>query len=436
MLLRLSHMVPGKLKQCLSEPLSISARLSAAAVLFCVSSFSIAGDDGQFNSVLSLKQAIAKSLNRHPDLARYAFLAKANEAAITQASALSPVSLNLKVEDALGSGEYSDFSSIKTSIGIGWLLEGDVVNARVNYASAQAKIIAFEQQAKAADVAATTAQIYLRLLVQKQQFKLAKMALEQAKLAFAEVEKRVSAGNANVVDQLRAKANVAQKELTVEDLNHEIEASRAELAAQWQGNDNFTVSGRLHDIPSVEAIDSAYRKLKLHPKFMQLAAEQRISQSAIALAKANETPAWQVNAGVKHDNFTDDVALTAGVSIPFGSENRNQGQIIQLQAKQSAKQAEVDSWQQQMQVKLLLLTHQIKHNRHVIAGLSTDVIPALEQASAAAEQAYQLGRYRYSEWYDVQQALNDAQFELIAAYQNVHQLNIESQRLTATSINL
>ncbi|WNC73273.1 TolC family protein [Thalassotalea psychrophila] len=435
------HIRLSKLFNIIEKQWRISALLKVASKRFYllitlfVSTSSLA-QQPQLQQSLTLQQAIVKSLQQHPDLKVYSYQSEAAQGAIKQAGVGSPMSLNVKVEDVLSSGEYSEFSSMQTSISIAWLLEGDRINAKVNYAKQQATVTELNKQSKALDVAADTAKLYITLLAQNEQLKLAKIALKQSQDAFRQVEQRVIAGKSLLVDKLRAKASVAKKELVVEDLNHEIEASRASLAAQWQGDSNFTVTGSLGDIPSLTTVDNAYNKLKNHPKFKQLAAQKRISESAIAVAKANENPAWQFSAGVKHDELSGDASLTAGVSIPFGGENRNLGQIIELQAKQGGKQAELDAWYKNISTELLLTTHKLKHNRHVIEGLGEEIIPALEGANSSAEDAYRVGRYSYSEWYNVQQELIDAQFELIDAYSNVHYLNIELERLTGTATNL
>lgn len=384
---------------------------------------------------LTLQQAISRTLTVHPDLKAFAFQLQADQGMVTQAAVSAPMTFNARIEDALGSGDFSGISGAKTTLSIAWLLDNKLVDARVNLANNEAKLVAFEQQTKALDIAAKTASIYITLLSQKEQFALAQLALKQANKAFSDVQKQVKSAKTLAVDEYRAKANVAQKALVLEDLTHEIEASRAKLAAQWQGTTDFVASDSLLNIPSIVDVETTYDKLKQHPELARFAAEQRITETAVSLAKAEEKPAWQFNAGIKHDNFNNDVGLTAGISIPLGGENRNRGKIIALQAQQNVKQAKVDAWQKHTSTQILLVSHQLKHNRHVIEGLSTEVVPALESANEGAEKAYALGRYRYSEWYDIQQELINAQFDLISAYANVHQLNIELQRLTGTTLN-
>lgn len=385
---------------------------------------------------LTLNDAIKRTLNVHPDLKAYVFKSKASQAMITQSSISAPINIRAKVEDTLGTGVFSSLSAMKTTISIDWLLDNSKTQAKIKLASNKAKLVEFNKQIKALDIAAKTADIYITLLAQKEQLTLAKLGLNQASKAYNDVVKQIEVGKSLRVDKYRAKANMANKALIVEDLSHEIEASQAKLAAQWQGETNFIASGSLAEVPSVETVETSYLKLNQHPKLKKLAIEQKISNSAISLAKVNEKPAWQLSAGLKYDNFNNDFGFNAGISIPLGGENRNAGEIRKLQAEQNVKQAQTEAWQKHVLTQVLLVSHQLKHNRHVIEGLSKEVIPALESANTEAEKAYSLGRYRYSEWYDVQQDLISAQYDLISAYANVHHLNIELQRLSGNSLAL
>ena len=224
--------------------------------------------------------------------------------------------------------------------------------------------------------------------------------------------------------------------MIVEDLLHEIEASKSQLSAQWQGNTEFVIDGSLLAIPTIAQVEAAYERLKSNPRLKVFASKQRIAESEIALAKANQQPAWSINTGIKRNEAVDDFAFTAGVSIPLGGDNRNRGQIMALQAKQNQNIAESDAWFKRISTQLLLLTHKLKHSRHVITSLSNETIPLLEMASTKAEQAYKMGSYRYTDLYAVQQELISTQLALIEAYTNIQLFNIELERLTGASISL
>lgn len=385
---------------------------------------------------VTLNKAIANSLTQHPELKSFAYMQQASTGLIEQAKVASPITFNADVEDVLGSGNHDGVASMQATLSISWLLEDDIIASRVKVANQKSTVTAFKREVKALDIAAETAQIFIILLSQQEQLVLAKLARNQANKLLSEINMRVKAGRLNVIDELRAKADLSKKELIVEDLIHEIEASKAQLAAQWQGNAEFTVDGSLLGIPTIAQVEMAYEKLKSNPRLQVFASQQRIADSEIALAKAEQKPAWSVNTGFKRNEALGDFAFTAGISIPLGDENRNRGQIMALHAKKNQSLVESDAWFKRISTQLLLLTHKLKHSRHVIEGLSNETIPVLELASIKASEAYKRGSYRYTDLYAVQQELISSQVELIQAYTNIQLFNIELERLTGSSISM
>ena len=384
---------------------------------------------------ISLNQAISLTLSKHPSLASFVHQNAANKGWREQAGVSTPMELNLNVEDVMGTGRYSGVSAMQTTLSISWLLEKDVIEARMDVADQKSLLSAVNRDIEALNLAAETARIFVALLSQKEQLKLAKLATSQAKQNLQQIEKRVRVGKANLVDQLRAKADLARRTLVVEDLVHEIEASRAQLAAQWQGDPDVRITGNLSLLPVIAPRALIEQKLKNNPALKIYATQKRIAQSEINLAKAGEIPPWRFSAGIRRNEVVDGIALTAGVSIPFGAENRNAGQVKALQQDQLKQDAEADAWFKRTSTQLLVLTHKLNHNKHVIEALESDVIPALDQASQQAGEVYRLGNYSYTDWYAAQQALLDAQNELIQSYTSIHMNNIELERLTGAAIS-
>jgi len=423
-------------KNTKTKPIGDRFWLLSAVIIggISVASFGAIAQNNTVQRSITLNDAIGYTLQQHPNLKAFTHMQQASKGLIEQARITSPIVINAGIEDALGTGTYSGITSMQTTLGISWLLESDIIDARIKTAEQRATTTSFKQEMEALDIAAQTARTFITLLSQKEQLVLAKLARDHAKQLLREINTRVAAGKLNIIDELRAKADLSKKALTVEDLYHEIEASKAQLAAQWQGNSDFTVNGSLLGIPSITEIESAVEKLKSNPRLKVFAAQQRIAESEIALAKANQEPAWTINTGIKRNEAVDDFAFIAGISIPLGGENRNRGQIIALQAKKKQSLAESDAWFKDISTQLLLLTHKLKHNRHVIAALSEQTIPILEQAKTKAVEAYNLGRYRYTDLYAIQQELVTSQIELIQAYTDIQLFNIELERLTGSSI--
>lgn len=385
--------------------------------------------------VYSLQDAVNMTLKQHPELKPYALREQINKGLIRQAQVGSGMTIRANVTDVFGTGDYSALKGMETEVGIGWFLEQPKLDAQVAVAKTQAQLNAIAQQIKAIDLAAKTASDYVILLAQQEQLKLAKLQQHQADKMLADIRSRRAAGQVSTIDELRAKADLANKDLVVEDLIHEIAASKSLIASQWLGSGQFQATGSLNKLPQTMTFKALTKQLEANPKFNQFATEQRIAQSKIVLAKVKNQPSWRVSAGVKHNQVLDDFALTAGIEIPIGSPQRNVGQIQALQAQQLESEAQAKAWRNRVATQILLLTHKLNHNSHVAEGLTQEIIPALQQASQQAQQAYNKGNYRYTDWYAIAQELTTAQTELIDAYANIHLFNIELQRLTGTSVN-
>lgn len=394
---------------------------------------------------VDLSTAISQTINLHPELKVFINQAEIYKGYVQQASIQSRPEIGLTIEDALGTGEHSGFKSAQSTLSISWILDSALVKNRVATAKVQGSTLALEREMKALDLAAQTARYFIQVLVNEERLKLAKMSLNQAIKSFEAVTKRVKAGKYSLVDKLKSQAEVAKRELVLEDLTHEVDASKYQLLAQWQGqgqseqHKETNIIGSLLSLPHLPLtnstdVDSLFTHLKQLPSVSLFATKHRIAQSEIELARIETKPLWKFSTGLRRYETTDDFGLVAGISIPFGDANQNEGQIRALRASQSELATESQALVHKLNTQLYVLIEQMKRSQHVIHAVTEKVIPVLEQAFEQAEKAYKAGMYSYTEWMNTQQELLNAQSDLIGAYQNAHLNNIEIERLTGTSL--
>lgn len=397
-------------------------------------------------SAVDLRTAITQTVNMHPELRTFAMQKQMYSGYAQQAGIASRPKINFTIEDALGTGEHSGIKSAQSTLSISWLLDGELVERKVKTAKNYGATVAIEREVKALDLAAQTARHFVQVLVNKERLTLAKFSLAQANKSLVAIDKRVKAGKSSLVDKLKSKAEVAKRELVVEDLTHEVDASKYQLFAQWmQKNSNnannqqhkeIDVVGSLLSLPLSENADfnMLFNKLAQTPSVSIFATKQRIAQSEIELARIETKPLWQFSAGLRRYETTDDFGLVAGISIPFGETNQNKGKIKALAASQNILESESLALVHNLNTQLYVLIEQLKHSQYVIKALSDNIIPVLEQTFSEAEKAYTVGKYSYTDWMNTQQALLNAQSDLITAYQNAHLNNIEIERLTGSSL--
>lgn len=432
-------------KKSISGRFCLSIRQRVLLVFITFIPTMIFAQDEVLNAV-DLRIAITQTVSMHPELSAFAMQTQMYSGYAQQAGITSRPQVGFTIEDALGTGEHSGFKSAQSTLSISWLLDGELVERKVQTANSYGATVALEREVKALDLAAQTARYFVQVLVNKERLTLAKFSLAQASKSLTAIDKRVKAGKSSLIDKLKAKAEVAKRELVVEDLTHEVDASKYQLFSQWMQKDSsnannqqhkqIDVIGSLLSLPLSDNTDFnlLFNKLTKTPSVSLFATKQRIAQSEIELARIETKPLWQFSAGLRRYETTDDFGLVAGISIPFGETNQNKGKIKALTASQNKLETDSLALVHKLNTQLYVLIEQLKHSQHVIHAITDNIIPVLEQAFSEAEKAYNVGKYSYTEWINTQQALLNAQSDLIAAYQNAHLNNIEIERLTGSSL--
>lgn len=405
----------------------------------------VLANNDEIPTSLTLDKAITLSLKRHPDLSTFVHRMKVSEGLIQQASIHALPEIYVNIEDAMGSGDLNGFSAAETTLSITWVLDDALVDQRIAVANSQSQILLIEKNIKALDIAAETAELFIKGLVLEQRLGLVKLSQQQAKRVLYTIQKRVKVGRSTNVDKLLADAQLARTQMLVEDIQHQLFTVKYQLSSHWIELDGFEASqstpqfpkleGNLLHKPQYSELTKQFSKLKSSPSVKRFATQQRIAESEIELAKLTAKPLWKFNTGIRHSFGNDSFGLVAGVSIPWGGENRNAGKIKALRQKQAEFSSMAESAVRKLDAQLYALLQEFNHTLHVIENLSLHIIPVLEQAQNEAERAYSIGKYSYLEWTNVQKDLISAQSELLDAYEAMHLGHIEIQRLTGTSLN-
>jgi cobalt-zinc-cadmium efflux system outer membrane protein len=381
---------------------------------------------------LTLGEAIQRSFANHPEFRAFSYRRAAADGMAQQARVGSRPQLDLSVEDALGSGDYSGADSLQSTLSISWVLEGDLLQQRGHSVDVQKRVISDEQAIKKLDVAAETARQFLTVVVYQQRKALAEAARAQAELVAKELSKRMDAGKSLLADKLRAEAELARADIALEDLDHEIRGAKRMLATQWNARqtDFDIASGSLAIAAEKLDYEALAQQLSSHPRVQKLLSQERVAQSEIALAKTEAQSRWQFSTGVRRFENTDDYALVAGFTVPLGGEQRNSGRIAALAAERDRYRADADAMQIVLEARLYVLLQEFQHAQHVVGALREQILPRLEKAQSEARNAYQLGRYSYQDWRGVQQELLATRSYLLDSQFKAQLTRVEIERLS------
>ncbi len=388
------------------------------------------------NAALSLAEAINKTFQHNPDLASFQFQNKAQQGRLVQAGLSPKPEVTLMLEDALGDGDLEGFDSAQTTLSVNWVLEQALRQKRTQVAMANQGLIDSDKSIKQLDVATQTARYFLQTLAHQESALLADKAIYLADAMVKETKKRTNSGKASLAELYRAEAELAQRQLIREDSKHEIDAAIRLLAAQWgETAPMFTeVAGQLTLAEKIISFEELKQQLNNNLALHRFLSLQRIKEAELKLAEEQKDPMWRIQTGLRHDQSTGDYSLIAGLSVPFGGSNQNQGRIAEVSAQLEQQHVETTALRIRLETALFVYYKKLEHSQHVAEILSKNVIPRLEKALSESRKAYESGKYSYLELKVLQTELLDAQLNLLEN-SLASQLNkIEIERLTGVQI--
>jgi cobalt-zinc-cadmium efflux system outer membrane protein len=385
---------------------------------------------------INLQQAISKTFEHNPALRSFSYALKAQQGRQLQAGLTASPELSFMVEDALGTGDFKGLDNAQATLSIAWVIEGETRQGYIDVADAGASSLSSEVESKRLDAAAETARLYIVVLANQARLSYAVKTVELAIDTVFAVKKRVAAGKTPDAELARARAELYRRQLGHEDIEHEHHSAIRLLAAQWgETRPGFSqVDGDIFHLPATQPFSTLKTQLERSPEFTRLMLEKRLKQAQLKLAESKSDSPWRVDLGIRHFETSNDQALVAGISIPFGERSRNTGGIIEARENLSQTQAQADALKVRFETTLYVLSEELQHALHRVDAYRNDIIPQLEKALKETRRAYNLGRYSYLEWRTVQADLLDARSALIEASIDMHLKVIEIERLTGVSM--
>lgn len=387
-------------------------------------------------AVISLKDAVERTLERNPNLLAFGYQIEAQQGRLMQSGLRPNPELGILVENILGSGNFNGTDDAEATLSLSWLLERGKREQRVAVATAGVSLVESEAETRRLDEVAETAMLFLNVLANQERIVRAQSSVNLAQQTVEAISERVRAGRTPQADLARSEAQLARVRLLQEDFEHELKTAKHRLAAQWGESklDFVSAKGNISQLPELASFPEILNRVDRNPDFVRYASEQRLREAELAMAEAKAKPSWQLSTGIRRLQESGDQALLFGVTIPIAQYNRNQGGLAEAQAKLSMTSANKTAARIRIETQLFALYQELLHSMHRATVLREEVLPKVEQALDETQRAYTNGRYGYFEFQVVQQEALDAQAALIETNINFHQRLIEIERLTGTSL--
>lgn len=381
---------------------------------------------------ITLQQAILLALKRNPELAGLSWETRLREIERIEAGLLPNPVAGIEVEDIAGSGEFNGIESAETVVGLSQLIElGDKRMRRWQVANAGHRVSRWKYEIRRIEVLADVAKAFYDVLSGQESLQISAEILDLAGEVHDTVSKRVEAGKVSSLEQIKSRIELSRASLEKIRAERQLGVARQKLAATW-GAKGATFSharGDLTRISEPPALKRIVDRLGSNPRLMRWAAEVSQQQDRIQLARANTIPDITLNAGLKHFNATDDVAIVAGLSIPLFVFNDKQTGVQSAEAAFNVAQQERRAAEVRIRSALLTGYERLMTVYQVADTLLEQILPGARKAFDMTGKTYRLGKLSLLDLLDAQRTYFEARRQYIDAVNEYHTIRTAVESL-------
>ena len=374
---------------------------------------------------VTLDEAIARAAEAAP-------IIKADEAAVAaaragrqQAGVRPNPSVIVEAENFVGSGPYDVFRQAEITATYSQPIErGGKRDARVALAERDIGVAEASSKVTRLDLAASVQRAFLDILIANDVLTIAKSRLSTEQEIQAEALRRVRGYKDPLFVETRAAARVSQARIGVEQAESRLAAARDLLAGFWGGNGaSLIVDGDL--------MSGKVTALKLGAPDEELA-EARVARAraAVVVEETKRTLDYTVNGGTRFLRGTNDVALVAGITIPIGRFDRNQGGIERARAERERISFTMEAVRLEKLRRLASLRADADAAKRRADALVREVYPQTHKTLSQVREGYNRGGFTFRDVQDAADAILQVQDHWLQSITQYRDLQTEIDRLT------
>lgn len=386
------------------------------------------------SNTLSLTTVIERVQQLHPSLKVFQLRHQALDGT-AQTQALRPgYEIGFDLDNVAGSGEFQGIDRAELSMSLSSVIElGDKLDARSGVISEQRAVLDAEQKIAALNLLAEATRRYIDVLAAQSQLELAIDSLMLAEETQVVVAKRAKAGVTPDAEVKRAQAAVFNAKLVAETQLLQLDYAKLTLSMMWGESEvSFSaLAGSLFEFTDDVALAPLFEKVKYSPAITAYLTQAQLKEAELRFAKTQSSTDIKWSVGIKQLQQTNDMALTAGLSMQLFSGERNSGAILSAQAAKDEVFAN-------REVALLSLYRQLyrayasrQQAMITVNRLQASVIPTLTLALEDTKVAYEQGLYSYLDYLTAREELLFARRGLIDAAASALRYGVDIEQLIA-----
>ena len=412
--------------------LRLVATASLGAPAFVAASWLAPPALAQEVAPLTLQAAIERAVEADPGLRAARAGVDAARGGLRQARVRPNPELSAEVENFNGRGDLRGMTGAESTFSLSQELElAGQRSARIRLADRELHGAELDQVLRGLDLVRDVQGAYYDALAAAELVTIAEERLRTAEELNASVARRVAAARDPVMAGARAEAGVAEARIALTRARAEAATTRARLATYFGGEDGFTLIAADFALPRAQDHEHA-ALTDASPDVARLAAERDRQGASV---RVERSLAWQnptLSFGYRRfEDLDGDGALVAGVSVPLGVFNRNQGSVARARAEERRAELELEAGRRTLMREYAAVERAIAADAAAVQSTEDDVIPQAERALSLAQDGYNRGAFSYLDVLDAQRSLSDARQARVEALRSFHANEATLDRLTA-----
>ena len=296
--------------------------------------------------------------------------------------------------------------------------------ARVDAAaSARALEQAGLEQRRSA-LAADVGGAFFDVLAAQQHVQQAQAGQQLARSALDAAARRVGAGKVAPLEQVRANVVLATSAIELNQANTELALARRKLAATWGGadTDRPLVAPASAAAPH-PSLDELLSHLPDAPELLSARAAVTHRQALADVERSKRLPDLTVSVGRKRDEAGRQLTVV-GLSVPLPLFDSNHGNLLAALRQTDQARDNQDAVRQRLTLALSEAYLRRQAANTELDLLRSDVLPAAQQARAAAGTGFALGKFSFLDVLDAQRTLFATQAQWLRALAERHRADM------------
>jgi len=374
---------------------------------------------------ITLDAAIRRASGAAPQIQAGDAAISAAKAGYRQADVPPNPSVSVEGENLVGTGQYGLLRQSEVSVTYSQPFErGGKRAARVALAQQDIGVAEASARIVRLDLAAAVQRAYIDVQITDYAARISEERLETETEMQREALRRVRGYKDPLFVETRAAARVAQARLGRDEARARHANARNRLASFWGGSGADLQLADGLGLPTINSVEIASSDLALRN------AEIARARAAVVVEQSRATQDYTLSGGARYLRGTGNVALLAGVTIPLGRFDRNQGNIERAQAERQRLEFLAEADRLDKLRRLASLRADADAARTRADAIMAEVYPRNTRTLDQVRAGYNRGGFNFRDVQDAADAILEVQDQWLETITRFRDAQTEIDRLT------